>query len=115
MGEYDYLVKTFKISNNTKPLSNFNYKNFLIYPSYAAGGAFIKKRISTGLFKKLKKGEVYYLICLYMAFINFCLNKMNSTNTIILDGPITKNDCIMKILSTLRDKQIVLKQKRNWN
>ena len=111
--EYDYLVKTFKISNNTKPLSRFNYKDFLIYPSYAAGGAFIKKRINTGLFKKLKKGEVYYLICLYMAFlINFCLNKMNSTNTIILDGPITKNDCIMKILSTLRDKQIVLKNKK---
>ena len=111
--EYDYLVKTFKISNNTKPLSSFNYKDFLIYPSYAAGGAFIKKRINTGLFKKLKKGEVYYLICLYMAFlINFCLNKMNSTNTIILDGPITKNNSIIKILSTLRDKQIVLKNKK---
>ena len=111
--EYDYLVKTFKIPKNTKPLSKFNYENFLIYPSYAAGGAFIKKRININLFKNLKKGELYYLICLYMAFlINFCLNKMNSANTIILDGPITKNDCIMKILSTLRNNQIVLKNKK---
>lgn len=111
--EYDYLIKIFKIPYNTKPLSKFNFKDFLIYPSYAAGGAFLKKKVNTSLFKKLKKGEIYYLICLYMAFlINFCLNKMNSKNTIILDGPITKNDCIMRILSTLRSKQIVLKNKK---
>ena len=61
----------------------------------------------------MKKAEIYYLICLYIAFlINFCLNKLNSANTIILDGPITKNDCIMRILSTLRDKQTVLKNKK---
>ena len=111
--EYDHLIKTFNITSNTKPLSKFNFEDYLIYPSYAAGGAFIKKRINTKLYKKLKKAEIYYLICLYMAFlINFCLNKMNSTNTIILDGPITKNDCIMRILSSLRDKQIVLKNKK---
>ena len=111
--EYDHLIKTFNITSNTKPLSKFNFEDYLIYPSYAAGGAFIKKRINTKLYKKLKKAEIYYLICLYMAFlINFCLNKMNSTNTIILDGPITKNDCIIRILSSLRDKQIVLKNKK---
>jgi len=50
---------------------------------------------------------------LYIAFlINFCLNKLNSANTIILDGPITKNNSIMRILSTLRDKQTVLKNKK---
>jgi len=46
------------------------------------------------------------------AVINFCLNQMKSSNTIILDGPITKNFTIMKILSSLRKKQIVLKNKR---
>ena len=51
------------------------------------------------------KGQIYYLICLYISFvINFCLNKMKSSNTIILDGPITKNITIMKILSSLREK-----------
>ena len=44
--------------------------------------------------------------------MNFCLNKMKSSNTIILDGPITKNETIMKILSTLRRTQTVLKNKK---
>jgi hypothetical protein len=44
--------------------------------------------------------------------MNFCLNKIKSSNTIILDGPITKNETIMKILSTLRRKQTVLKNKK---
>ena len=37
---------------------------------------------------------------------------MNSNNTIILDGPITKNPIIMKLLSSLRTKQVVLKNKK---
>ena len=37
---------------------------------------------------------------------------MNSKNTIILDGPITKNPTIMKLLSSLRTKQVVLKNKK---
>ena len=37
---------------------------------------------------------------------------MNSNNTIILDGPITKNPMIMKLLSSLRTKQVVLKTKK---
>ena len=44
--------------------------------------------------------------------LNYCLEKMNSKNTIILDGPITKNANIMRVLSTLRSKQTVLKNKR---
>lgn len=111
--EYDNLMKVFKITKNTKVLKNFNYKNYLIYPSYASGGAFINKKININFFKKLKKGQIYYLICLYIAFvINFSLNKMKSSNTIILDGPITKNITIMKILSSLRPKQLVLKNKK---
>ena len=111
--EYDNLMKVFKITTNTKALKNFNYKNYLIYPSYASGGAFIIKKININFFKKLKKGQIYYLICLYIAFvINFSLNKMKSSNTIILDGPITKNITIMKILSSLRPKQLVLKNKK---
>jgi sugar (pentulose or hexulose) kinase len=111
--EYDNLMKVFKITTNTKALKNFNYKNYLIYPSYASGGAFINKKININFFKKLKKGQIYYLICLYIAFvINFSLNKIKSSNTIILDGPITKNITIMKILSSLRSKQLVLKNKK---
>ena len=65
------------------------------------------------MFKKLKRGQIYYLVCLYIAFvINFCLNRIKSSNTIILDGPITKNITIMKILSSLRQKQLVLKNKK---
>ena len=65
------------------------------------------------MFKKLNRGQIYYLICLYIAFvINFCLNTIKSSNTIILDGPITKNITIMKILSSLREKQLVLKNKK---
>ena len=64
-------------------------------------------------YKNLKKEKIYYLVCLYIAFmLNSCLNKMNSKNIIILDGPITKNLMIMKLLSTLRPKQTVLKNKR---
>ena len=111
--EYDNLMKVFKITTNTKALKNFNYKNYLIYPSYDSGGACINKKININFFKKLKKGQIYYLICLYIAFvINFSLNKMKSSNTIILDGPITKNITIMKILSSLRPKQLVLKNKK---
>ena len=111
--EYDNLMKVFKITTNTKALKNFNYKNYLIYPSYASGGAFINKKININFFKKLKKGQIYYLIFLYIVFvINFSLNKMKSSNTIILDGPITKNITIMKILSSLRPKQLVLKNKK---
>ena len=111
--EYDYLIKKFKITTNTKALKNFDYKDYLIYPSYASGGAFANKKININLFKKLNRGQIYYLICLYIAFIiNFCLNTIKSSNTIILDGPITKNITIMKILSSLREKQLVLKNKK---
>ena len=111
--EYDYLTKIFRIPSNTRCIKNFNYSDYLIYPSYASGGAFKKYNINTSLFKRLNKGQIYFLICVYISFvINFCLNKMKSSNTIILDGPITKNETIMKILSTLRIKQTVLKNKK---
>ena len=111
--EYDFLTKVFKIPSNTKCIKNFNYNDYLIYPSYAAGGAFKKHNLNTNLFKSLNKGQIYFLICIYMSFVmNFCLNKMKSSNTIILDGPITKNETIMKILSTLRRTQTVLKNKK---
>ena len=43
-----------------------------------------------------------------MAFtLNFCLNYMNSSTDIILDGPLTKNNFIMGIIATLRSKQKV--------
>ncbi len=111
--EYDYLMGVFKISNKTRAIKNFSFHDYLIYPSYASGGGFSINKINISFYERLNKGQIYYLICLYISFvINFCLNQMKSSNTIILDGPITKNITIMKILSSLRKKQIVLKNKR---
>ena len=111
--EYDHLMGVFKISNKTRAIKNFSFHDYLIYPSYASGGGFSINKINISFYERLNKGQIYYLICLYISFvINFCLNKMKSSNTIILDGPITKNITIMKILSSLREKQIVLKNKR---
>ena len=111
--EYDYLMTKFKLSSTIKPVNNFKVEDYLIYPSYASGGAFKIMNINKNKFKTLSKRQIYYLVCLYIAFmLNFCLNKMNSNNTIILDGPITKNPMIMKLLSTLRTKQVVLKNKK---
>ena len=111
--EYDHLMGVFKISNKTRAIKNFSFHDYLIYPSYASGGGFSISRINISFYERLNKGQIYYLICLYISFvINFCLNQMKSSNTIILDGPITKNITIMKILSSLRKKQIVLKNKR---
>ncbi len=111
--EYDHLMGVFKISNKTRAIKNFSFHNYLIYPSYASGGGFSINKINIGFYEGLNKSQIYYLICLYISFvINFCLNQMRSSNTIILDGPITKNITIMNILSSLRIKQIVLKNKR---
>ena len=111
--EYDHLMGVFKISNKTRAIKDFSFHDYLIYPSYASGGGFSINKINIGFYEGLNKGQIYYLICLYISFvINFCLNQMKSSNTIILDGPITKNITIMKILSSLRKKQIVLKNKR---
>ena len=111
--EYDYLMMKFKLSSNIKPVNNFKVEDYLIYPSYASGGAFKIININKNKFKTLSKRQIYYLVCLYIVFmLNFCLNKMNSNNTIILDGPITKNPMIMKLLSSLRTKQVVLKNKK---
>ena len=111
--EYDHLMGVFKISNKTRAIKDFSFHDYLIYPSYASGGGFSINKINIGFYEGLNKGQIYYLICLYISFvINFCLNQMRSSNTIILDGPITKNITIMKILSSLRKKQIVLKNKR---
>ena len=110
--EYDHLMGVFKISNKTRAIKNFSFHDYLIYPSYASGGGFSINKINISFYERLNKGQIYYLICLYISFvINFCLNKMKSSNTIILDGPITKNITIMKILSSLRKKQIVLKKR----
>ena len=111
--EYDYLMMKLKLSSTIKPVNNFKVEDYLIYPSYASGGAFKIININKNKFKTLSKRQIYYLVCLYIAFmLNFCLNKMNSNNTIILDGPITKNPMIMKLLSSLRTKQVVLKNKK---
>ena len=86
--EYDHLMGVFKISNKTRAIKNFSFHDYLIYPSYASGGGFSINKINIGFYEGLNKGQIYYLICLYISFvINFCLNQMKSSNTIILDGP----------------------------
>ena len=111
--EYDFLVKKFKILSSVKPQDNFNFEDYLIYPGYASGGAFKFNKLNTRRYLSINKGQIYYLICLYIAFeLNFCLDKMNSSNTIILDGPITKNSTMMNLLSCLRPDQKILKNKK---
>ena len=66
---------------------------------------FLKKQIKI---IKLSNNQKYSLVCIYMAFtLNFCLDYMNSSTDIILDGPLTKNNFIMGIIATLRSKQKV--------
>jgi hypothetical protein len=113
--EYDTLCDLLKITNKT--VSKINEKDLiksLIYPSFASAGPFkINKNLSKIKTIKFNNNQRYYLVCIYMAFtLNFCLNYMNSSSDIILDGPLTKNNIIMGIVATLRSKQKVFSNKK---
>jgi len=113
--EYDTLCELLKITNKTT--SKINEKDLiknLIYPSFASAGPF---KINKNLLKikkiNLNNNQKYSLICIYMAFtLNFCLDYMNSSSDIILDGPLTKNNFIMGIIATLRSKQKIFSNKK---
>ena len=105
--EFDELIKKLKITSINKPsITKDLLKKYVIYPSFASAGPFKKSTQSLNLIKKLSNAEKYGLVCIYITFVlHFCLNAMNSDNNIILDGLITKNNTIIKILSSLRSKQ----------
>ena len=110
--EYDFLTSQLGVSSKTKIDKQFSVNDYFIYPSYASGGPFKNKNLQLKKYLKLKKEQRHYLVSLYIAFVlNFCLDKIKSQNIIILDGPIGKNQTIMKILATLRHKQKILKNK----
>jgi hypothetical protein len=113
--EYDTLCDLLKITKKT--FSKINEKDViknLIYPSFASAGPFkINKNLSKIKTIKLNNNQRYALVCIYMAFtLNFCLDYMNSSSDLILDGPLTKNNNIMSIIATLRSNQKVFSNKK---
>tara|TARA_B100001057_G_scaffold470369_1_gene531627 strand:- start:305 stop:802 length:498 start_codon:yes stop_codon:yes gene_type:complete len=110
--EYDVLCKSLKIKNKTSAkISEKDLIDNLIYPSFASAGPFKLNKTIKKI--KLSNNQKYSLICIYMAFtLNFCLDYMETSADIILDGPITKNNYIMKILANLRNNQKIFKNKK---
>ena len=108
--EYDILIKKLKISSKKFKISQSNILDNLIFPSFASGGPFKIKNYSLKKILALSSDEKYSLICIYISFVlNFVLDRINSKNTIILDGPIIKNKHIMNIISSIRDNQKIFK------
>ena len=108
--EYDILIKKLKISSKKFKISQSNILDNLIFPSFASGGPFKIKNYSLRKILALSSDEKYSLICIYISFVlNFVLDRINSKNIIILDGPIIKNKHIMNIISSIRDNQKIFK------
>ena len=111
--EYDLLCRKLKVSSENYKISKSILQKNLIFPSYAPGGPFVIKKHKLNNILSLQSDERYSLICVYISFVlNFVLDQMNSTNTIILDGPITKNKDIMNIIASIRKNQKTFKNKK---
>lgn len=112
--EYEILIKKLKISSNKFKISKSLLQQNLLLPSYAPGGPFkIKKHYIKKLII-LNDHEKYSLVCVYISFIlNFVLDQMNSKNSIILDGPVTRNQHIMKIVASIRQNQKIFKNNKH--
>ena len=110
--EYDVLCKSLNIKKKiSAKISEKDLIDNLIYPSFASAGPFKLNKRTKRI--KLSNNQKYSLICVYMAFtLNFCLDYMESSADIILDGPITKNNYIMKIIANLRNTQKIFKNKK---
>ena len=55
----------------------------------------------------------FFIVLMPIVFtLNFCLDYMNSSSDIILDGPLSKNNIIMGIVAILRSKQKVFSNKK---
>jgi len=111
--EYDFLTNKLKISSKIFKISKSTLIENLIYPSYAAGGPFLIKHHNLKKLLLLKNNERYSLLCIYISFVlNFVLDQMTSKNTLILDGPITKNIHIMNLVASMRKNQQTFKNKK---
>jgi len=111
--EYDLLSKKLKISSINFKISKSILEENLIFPSYASGGPFVIKNHTQKKLLSLKQHERYSLVCVYISFVlNFVLDQMNSKNTLILDGPITKNMHIMNIIASMRKNQQTFKNNK---
>lgn len=111
--EYELLYKKLKVSSSHFKISKSILQENLILPSYAPGGPFIIKNYNLKNILSLKSDERYSLICIYISFVlNFVLDEMNSKNTLILDGPITKNRDIMNIIASIRKHQETFKNRK---
>ena len=108
--EFDFLCKKMKINKNYNLKLNKNsfskINNNLISPSFTMSGPFGEKKGKINNFSKLSLSNRYIHVCLYIAFMtNYCLDLISSKNNIIIEGPLSRNKIIIKILSALRKKQ----------
>jgi len=111
--EYEFLCNKLKISKKNFKISKIAIQDNLILPSFASGGPFKINSSNLEALLSLNNDERYSLICIYISFVlNFVLEQMNSKNTLILDGPLTKNNYIMNILASIRNNQKTFKNKK---
>ena len=110
MGGREYLKILNKKTSVNKSKKNINYffkKKIFVVPAFAEGGPFKKNKgriINHGLIDSLL--EYNNLASLYIALItDYCLNKIDSKNSIIIDGGFTKNKFFLNYLSALRINQ----------
>lgn len=113
--EFSTILKNFKIKN---PLNKIDIKYYLkhnIYPipSFANGGPNKNKKGKIINKKLLKsKDDLYILASLYVAlFTDYCLDLVDSKNTLIIDGGFVENKFFLYFLSIFRNKQLILVNK----
>ena len=113
--EFEILTKLLKVKKIYRiDIKKINLKEeFLIFPSFANAGPFKKnKNLITNKINQQPNKIRYLYICIYLSFVlSFCLSKMKTSNQIIIDGPIAKNNVILEILSSLRSNQNIFKNK----
>ena len=110
MGGREYSIIVKKCLNFIKSKKNIDYlfdKKIYAMPSFADGGPFksIKGKIIN---KKLLRSRNDYisLASIYIALIiDYCLNQIDSNNSIIIDGVFAKNKIFLYYLSVLRQNQ----------
>ena len=106
--EYSKIVKKhLNTKKSTKSINNFLKKNIFAIPSFAKGGPFKSKKGRITNQKLINSfAEYSNLASLYIALItDYCLNKIDSKNSIIVDGGFIKNKLFLRYLSALRTNQ----------
>ena len=106
--EYSNIIKKRTNAINTKKgIGHFIKNKIFVIPSFAEGNPIndMKGKITNQKFIKTF-AEYNNLASLYIALItDYCLNEINSNNSIIIDGGFTKNKLFLRYLSALRYKQ----------